>query len=524
MEIILNYSYAFKWKKDKNIYFKGYFYFDDIYYEEEKAAQFLSEIKNLKEILQKINGVFTIIKAENNEVIVISDITRSFPIFYSKINNNWIISDEIEVLKSKIKNPKFLNNSENEFLASNHVHGKKTLLENVFQTQSSEYIHLNSTKVVEQFFYFSYSIAISNIKKQNNVKENCKNAIENAFERTIKSIEDKQIVVPLSSGYDSRLITVFLKKYNIKNVLCYTYGSQNSYEIKHSKKVAETLNFKWIFIEYDEKISTDYLNDYNFKQYVKYAGKHVAMPNLQEYFAVKYLTENNLIEKEAVFIPGYAGDILGGSEYKYFKNKKISKDNIHQILFKSKMINKSFTFKERKNIITEIQDNLFLLDKNFKNKIPETVFDDYNLKERITKFIFNSASFYSFFGYEFRFPFWDLEILNFFKNLDPVLKKDKLFFDAILEEYFINFDVFFKKEDSLILENKHLKKLKKSIKPILSRFIKKKRLQKIDWNNYQLLTKKMLLEMKKANSKVKRVYLEYNEIITQWYLFQLKNK
>ena len=106
-----------------------------------------------------------------------------------------------------------------------------------------------------------------------------------------------------------------LKKHQYKNVICFTYGNKNSFEIENSKKVAKALGFKWFFIEYNSKLIEGYLNTNEFKEYAHFAGKLSSMPYLQEYFAVKYLQKEKIISDDAIFIPGFAGDLLGGSQF-----------------------------------------------------------------------------------------------------------------------------------------------------------------------------------------------------------------
>jgi len=527
MKITLKNNKGFKWFKTETLFFKGYFYHNDFFYEKENALNFLSELINIhqfKENLPKLNGIFTILKKHDNQLFIVNDVTRSFPVFYTYCNNSWFFSDDIINIKKEIKVPIFDDLASLEFKASNHVHGSKTLIKNIYQTQASEYLIFKNDKIKERAFYFSYSIDTENTKNYKLLEANCIQTFENSFERCIKSLNNKTVVVPLSGGFDSRLIAVMLKKYHYKNVVCYTYGSKNSFEIENSKKTAKALNFKWYFIEYKKELTADFLNTTTFKEYAHFAGKLASMPNLQEYFAVNYLKDNKLIPENSIFIPGYAGDILGGSEYLSNISKNIKSVNLAENILLKKMTNYSFTKDEKNQLKTEIDKNLNSFDHNFKEKIPETVFDDYNLKERIAKFIFNSASYYTFFNFEVRFPFWDKELLDFFKNLPINLKRNKTFFDAVLINYYFKpFGVVFEKENQPDKKQIELQKIKNQLKPFLPTFIKQKILQKNDWNNYQPITTQMFLQMKKNKQQIKLNSKDYNEIITQWYLYFSKN-
>lgn len=527
MTISLQHNKGFIWHSNNTTYFKGYFYVDDCFYEKENALNFLSSFKNnqdLKTLLQKINGVFTILKKEKDNLFIASDVTRSFPVFYTYYENNWLISDNIIFMKNKLDKIIFDDLSELELKASNHVHGFKTLLKNVYQTQSSEYLLLSKKDIKERDFYFSYSISKESTSFDNELKKQAIIAFDNSFQRFIDSLENKTVVIPLSGGFDSRLIAVMLKKHNYKNVVCFTYGRKDSFEIENSKKTAKELNFEWHFIEYTNELISDFLSIDHFKNYAHFAGKLSSMPNLQEYFAVKYLKENSLISKNSIFVPGYAGDILGGSEYLKTIPNDIDNTKISKSIVEKKMINYRFSKEEKSQIKAEVLKNLFLFDNNYKEKIPETVFDDYNLKERIAKYIFNSANFYSFFDYEFRFPFWDKALLEFFKEIPIRFKRSKtLFDDVLINEYFKPFNVNFENEIQPTSKKIQSQKIKDKIKPILPTFIKQKFLQKNDWNNYEPITNQMLQQMKNKGLKVEISAKNYNEIIIQWYLYFSKN-
>lgn len=525
MKIFLKYNKGFKWYKSNTIYFKGYFYIDNSFYEKENALKYLSKIDKLTTILQEISGCFTILKKEKESLFIISDITRSFPIFYTIQNDEFYVSDNIYYLKSICNINDFDTYSELEFKASNHTYGNKTLLKEVYQIQAGEYLEIRNNKIENSSFRYSYAIQKESNSHYKTLKKQAVTAFEKSFKRLLISLDKKTVIIPLSSGFDSRLIAVMLKKNNYKNVICYTYGKKDSFEINTSKKVAKALGYKWYFIEYNNNLIDGYLESKLFENYVKYAGKLSSMPNLQEYFAVKYLKENKLIPEDSIFIPGYAGDILGGSEYSKSIPENIKHSNLAQNIFEKKMNNYHFKNKEEIYIINKLKKEMYKFDKLYNEKIPETILDDFNIRERIAKYIFNSANFYSYFEYEFRFPFWDKELLDFFKEVPIKFKKNKLLFnDVLIHQYFKPNHVYFESKTEVKAEKKYIRKIKNQIKPFLPTFIKEKKVSGNDWNNYKIITDKMLIFLKNKGIKVNRNYNDYNEIITQWYVYISKNR
>jgi asparagine synthase (glutamine-hydrolysing) len=527
MTVFLKYNKGYKWYTKEGISFKGYFYIDNIFYEAKNAVEYLTDAlktKTFKNITQSLNGIFSIVFSDKTTTHISCDISRTFPLFYTYQNNSVVISDSAAFLKEAYKLNEVDAVAEIEFKTSNHTHGSKTLLKNLYQLQASEYLVFEDNTIINRSFLFSYAVKTKSKINYLDLKKQGINQFENAFKRFVNSLQNKTVVIPLSSGLDSRLIAVLLKKYNYKNVVCYTYGNKNSFEIENSKKTAKTLGFKWHFIPYTEDLIANFLVTDQFKEYTHFAGKYSSMPYLQEFFALQYFKKDNLVPEDSIFVPGFAGDILGGSEFlKLPKNIKTKK--LNELLFTLKFNNNPITKTQRKTLEKEIQASLEKLDNAYTQKIPSSVFEDYNIKERIAKYIFNSASQYLFFEYHFRFPFWDKNLLDFFKTVPENYKQHKILFnDILINEYFKPYNVYF--NDTL--QPKHqsvfIQQIKNQIKPYLPVFINENLIKRQDWNNYESITKQMLLSMQKKGASVKRSYNNYNEIITQWYIYIVKNK
>ncbi|WP_218598435.1 asparagine synthetase B family protein [Polaribacter sp. NJDZ03] len=528
MEITLKHNLGFSWYKNNTVSIKGYFYINDTFYEKEKALNLLSKITTtdkFKEVLNTINGVFTIIIKNKENIFIASDVTRTFPLFYTLQNKKLFLSDDIHYLKDTFNINDFDTTSEIDFKAANHTQGKKTLLKNVYQVQASEFLIVEKNHIVESDFFYSYAIEKESSDSYAILKNKAINAFENTFKRFIRSLNNRTAIIPLSGGFDSRLIAVMLKKHNYKNVICYTYGRKDSFEIKNSKKTAEVLGFKWLFIEYDSQIINNYLETNEFKEYAHFAGKLSSMPYLQEYFAVKHLKDNKVIPKNAIFIPGYAGDFLGGSQFLKVIPEKLEHNKIVDLIISKKYSNFKLTISNKKRIKKEVEKTLLDFDTNYLKKIPSSVFEDFDLKEKIAKYIFNSANFYTYFGFEHRFPFWDKELLDFFKKV-PVKHKimKTLYDDVLINEYFKSYNVHFEQELQPSEKNIYAQKIKNQIKPFLPTYIKQYLIQKNDWMNYKPITNQMFIVMDSNKLSVHKSSKNYNEIITQWYIYYSKNK
>ncbi|MBD3843874.1 MAG: asparagine synthase, partial [Campylobacterales bacterium] len=238
--------------------------------------------------------------------------------------------------------------------------------------------------------------------------------------RLIASAKGKTLVIPLSGGYDSRLILALLVKHGYKNIICFTYGVKTSYEINIAKKVSEKLNVKIEVIEYNNKFIDEQLNKEEFYSYVKYGANFISLSHIQDLLAVKYLKLNNLIHEDAIFVPGHSGDIFAGTHISANLNEKSLKEIV----------------------VSEIKKKHFTLQPNCSNNVNyyhQDCFGFSNMeawswKERQSKFIVNSIRVYEYYGYTARLPLWDKELATFFKSVPYDYKNRNRFIEYRIEK------------------------------------------------------------------------------------------
>jgi asparagine synthase (glutamine-hydrolysing) len=211
---------------------------------------------------------------------------------------------------------------------------------------------------------------------------------------------------------------------------------ENSIDAKISKEVARKLNFPWHFVDYDKiDFNQKLIETREFVDYYNFAFNNVSVFLLQDFFAVKYLNNNNIIPKDSIIVPGHSGDFLVGNHlYPFDKNKISNKSVMKQILKRHYVLN------------AYLKDNE--IEKKLIHQIPNeglsySKIDNFNLKERQSKFIVNANRVYEYFGYEHRLPLWDDDLVDFFRKLPFHYKINSiLYFKVIIEKIFIPNDVY----------------------------------------------------------------------------------
>jgi asparagine synthase (glutamine-hydrolysing) len=131
--------------------------------------------------------------------------------------------------------------------------------------------------------------------------------------RLIRSLDGRTALLPLSGGWDSRLIAHLLKRQGYEKLICFSYGSPKNRESTISQLAAQELGYRWIFVPHNRRTWFRAFQSSERKAYFAHSFNFSSSPHVQDWLAVKYLKDKGLIPEDSVFIPGHAADFLEGS-------------------------------------------------------------------------------------------------------------------------------------------------------------------------------------------------------------------
>jgi asparagine synthase (glutamine-hydrolysing) len=452
-------------KSDKFIHTKGGIFYQNRYLTKNSLNTFLSKVSNYK----IYNGSYCYIKKSDHKIALSVDCVRSMPIFYSILSNKILISDSANWLESKINKTPYDLISKIELWLSGFVMGNKTIHPQIKQIPAGNILYIdlkrdNKYNLVREFEYSSNvvkDISFDSLLKQH---EFC---FSNCINRLIARAKGRTIVIPLSSGLDSRLLALQLKLNNYKNVICFSYGKLNNSASIKSKITAKKLGFKWLFVEYNSSLWRKTYNSELFNDYFFSADNLSSLPHIQDWISLNFLKTNKLIPNDSILVPGHTGDFLSTGhippKFNHVTNIDILVDEIIIKHFRINNFNSLSTFE--RNLIKERIKNSFSSNNKFDNDYAKELFQYFDWSERQSKFIINSVRVYDFFNFDWALPFWYLEIVNFWRKIPFSLKKDKFLYKS----YIKNIDTYNVFDDLVIYKSK---KPKYSLIDIPFKFLK----------------------------------------------------
>jgi asparagine synthase (glutamine-hydrolysing) len=399
-------------------------------------------------VQQYVNTIsinFAFIISTKNSCILAVDHIRSTPIIYARIHKKWYVDCRSSRILSIMGNGEIDRESSISVAMSGYTIGSKTLYKSVSSLVAGQIVFLKKSKSVNKIQYYQYAPnPIHHSASQ--FEYELKQVTLNILKKTISSLRGRQAVIPLSAGYDSRLIASGFKYLGYENVKCYSYGFEN-FESDTSKIIAKKLGYDWKLVKLGIKKEKEFYKSKEFDEYLEFSDVSTSIPVIRWLSTVRILKESKWIDKNAVFINGNSGDFISGGHinseiYRKEKQEYLNNEtdiNLMLDLFLEKHYNlwKSLCNEQNKVIVKDAllcEYNKLLEHNNGKVSI-SSAYESIEYFHRQSKYVVSAQRIYEYYGYEWRLPLWDVDYLRFWSKVPIDLKyKQKLYKDMLYKE------------------------------------------------------------------------------------------
>jgi asparagine synthase (glutamine-hydrolysing) len=400
-------------------------------------------IKNINFFINSLNGNFALIVQKKEFSFIAVDRICSAPLFFTKTNGKFCIShDPKKIVNQASFKKSVVDSAILEISMSGYTIGAKTIYKDLHILKAGEFV-VFSNDDFKRAQYYKY-FGDTEYKNYTDYIEELSEVTLNIFRRLLNDVGDRQIIIPLSAGNDSRLIASVLKHLGASNVKCYSYGSAGNFEVSISKIVAEKLGYEWIFVPLTHKSESFFYDSTEYKDYLKFAETYCSVPYIQSLSTIKYLKEMKWIDDDAIFINGNSGDFISGAHInalsKNLNNTNSETQRMENIL--DNLVKKHFSLwgylKKDKNI-KKIKNILWseITSENgmLQNKKNDHLFYEYSeLIDRQSKYVIAGQKIYEFYNYEWILPLWDDEYLFFWQKVPVEFKINQQLYTDMLKK------------------------------------------------------------------------------------------
>jgi len=388
----------------------------------------------LKRTLSEIRGNYGLVVCCDEWSLAFTDRLRSVPIFYSISDAQTVlVSNHVNKIKcahDADRNCAWDPDSVLSFAMSGYTIGRKTLLKEVKQIAAGECIVLKNKKI-DCFIYYNYTPWHVECRSNKVLSRELLDTNLEVLSDMVAGIEGRQIVVPLSAGFDSRLVVSGLKKLGVKDVVCFAYGRAGNYESKISRALAEKLGYPWLFIPVTNRSQAKFFESEVYQNYLDMFDSFSSVPAVQDISEVINIRDNALVSSDAVFVNGNSGDFISGGHIIHGEKVRAHGGIDLQELYLDEYYNKHYSLwgclkneATRDFVVSEIKRLIVQRDlpniDNFDN-IP-AIMESIEYVGRQTMYVINQQNAYEFAGYDWRLPLWDNKIMDFWSTV-PIENK-----------------------------------------------------------------------------------------------------
>jgi asparagine synthase (glutamine-hydrolysing) len=409
-------------------------------------ASRLREARNMasfQQAFQDANGFYAAIHNGTGYAFATVDRVRSIPLFYALKNGNVYLSDDAEWLRRKIGATEIDVTARDEFQRAGYVTGSDTLFSQMKQLQAGESLLVMEGEAglkIELHRYYTFTHTEPPIFDEASLKEKFAASARASIDRLVQYAGGRQIVVPLSGGYDSRFIASLLKERGYPNVLTFTYGVPGNKESEYSKRVAEALGFKWLFVEYSDAAWSTAWQSEDRWQYQLRASAWTSVPHMQDWLAVRILRERELVQHDCIFVPGHTGDFISGGHIPKdaFSISKASSDDLFNAITEKhyRQAPESRDTPTRENMKFRVLKGVSR--KNIYTNIEYAdLFEKWEWQERQAKLIINSVRVYECYGYSWWLPLWDLDFMRFWQEAPLLMRKERRWYISCVDASYV---------------------------------------------------------------------------------------
>ncbi len=434
-------------KSDGATFASGFAHLDGKHLDAADLAEALSGPESYAKVdgadaVARLNGSFAVVAQRTDGVFAAVDRVRSIPLFYGiDRKGDVVVSDDARAVARRLQSDRVATDAVTEFLLTGYVAGSETLREGIHQLQAGECLWApastngRTARIVKER-YAAYDSVPLPAATDEDLRDQLDHTLTQAFERLAASAEGRTLVVPLSGGLDSRLVATVLKRIGYSDVLCYAYGKAESRDCRKSAAMADRLGFRWLHVPYSRRQWHRWYRSEAWANYSAYAGNLSSVPHIDEWGALRVLREQELVPDDAIFVPGHTGDFVSSGHLYYFYETPgpIGKQRLVDCI-----VNRHYALwppllevpAVRERMEARVNSVIEGMPLNTEDELT-AAYQHWEWQERQAKFIVNAVRGYEFWGYDWRLPLWDAEIMDFWCRVPRQLKVKKGLYKSYL--------------------------------------------------------------------------------------------
>lgn len=379
--------------------------------------------------LLQLDGHFAFVVKGDSWTVAAVDWVRSIPIAIAKIASGWRIDDQGDRLRRHTGMNR--NDIDLEVACAIAMAGysidDKSLYRNLQVLAPGELFFFVGNEPPIRYRYYNYRPWRIRDNDATSNRKALADCTLDVMTRTIDSLHNRPLFIPLSAGNDSRLIASAAKHLGYKNVKCFTYGRNGNHEVKASQAIAAKLGYEWRFVPSTHPILRRFFASDTYSRYLRFSDNCTAVPFVQDMAALETLKADGYLPDDAVIANGNSGDYISGAHISPNLREIDVSATAHERLSRviQSLYDKHFalwdvlrTPANKERILKALKSSLDHADATVEEPGADHGLYEYvEFQSRQCKYVISGQRIYEFLGHDWRMPLWDNAYLRFWEGV-----------------------------------------------------------------------------------------------------------
>lgn len=384
--------------------------------------------------IEDLGGALVVVTDERVEIF--QDRIRSYPVLYTT-TGELVIGDDPHAIARHVP-LRLAKDSVREFDAMGFVSGTDTLYEGLAQTLQGTRTTIDvATREVSVEDWGRFAFARERTNDTDEFEASFSAALDEVLGRLVDEAGSHQIVVPLSGGFDSRLLIAWFVSHDVRNVVTFTYGVKDSRESHISSRIAAAAGYPWHFVEYGTPEMIRRWHAPNRADFLRYCYGGVSLPHVQDWYALEVLIERGIIQRGDIVAPGHT--IVG----KMHDENLVTQANTSCGEIAKAIADKHYCLQgpydppeANERYRMKLAD--FLREMGFDGTGPsaQSAIVGYNMRERQAKYINNSMRGYEYYGLRWALPMLEKPLWDAWSTGSVRLTSNRTWYGTYVERLF----------------------------------------------------------------------------------------
>lgn len=285
-----------------------------------------AEIARWEQRLERAAIPFGAVVQSEGFVLATVDACRSFPLFYARRGDDVLLSDDARWVLSEMGFERIDEIAAGEALAAGFVSDTRTLFPSVKQLPAGDTLRVVQrreglavdVRPARRFDALAADAdddppARAAVSRLSGPWSELDALLRDVARRLFDAIDGRCVVIPLSGGFDSRLVAMLAKQAGYDRVFCLGPQRVTSREASISREVASRLGFEWAHFGGEPAQWRESFASAARRTYYREADGLCVLPPLLEWPALRELARSGRVPSDAIVVPGHYGDFVTGS-------------------------------------------------------------------------------------------------------------------------------------------------------------------------------------------------------------------